>query len=611
MENKMKTRFQQFVRQLLAASVVSLLTFVSLSAEAQVNMSRRIDIVMDTTTGYPSIMPKVVLAADSMHTPLKIVCGMWDTIVYVDSLTSRHIDSITLNNYYPVRDTANLFYTVSIYGDVSFFSCQRELSLVKKCDFTGNDALRIIMCDSNLSCDGILLGNQPHLEALTFGHTNIGGIDVSRCPSLKLVGCHVTDFSSRAYDELMCQLPQWQPTDSAKFFVSDALMDTSFSSSNSQIALAKNWIFYDRRSGATTVQTNGTYVCQPSVRRIRLKVQPGNNISLNFAADTSDSPIRVVSGTTDRNFTADTVFTMRSIQVPADDTVMDFYGAVKVFQCYGNRNNVTALDLSQNPYLKKVECTGNAISDVVFGGLNFLETLILGSNNLTSIDLSHSPYLTSFDCQFNNISTLDLSHNSLLRSLSCDHNNISSLDISNNPQLKHIICNNNRIATLDISTATDLTTVRCYANGMSSRTLDEIMCAMPTATDGIFAPIGDVSDSNDVFYDANIRNILEKGWTVYDSNNTQVLSTNGTYVCGQGIETPEHSHMTITPNPANGSVAVGGLEADTEIQIIDLQGRTVKRQRATAGTAVIDIRDLDNGVYFVKTDYSCDKLIVR
>ena len=139
------------------------------------------------------------------------------------------------------------------------------------------------------------------------------------------------------------------------------------------------------------MQTNGTYVCQPSVRRIRLKVQPGNNISINFAADTSDSPIRVVSGTTDRNFTADTVFTMRSIQVPADDTVMDFYGAVKVFQCYGNRNNVTALDLSQNPYLKKVECTGNAISDVVFGGLNFLETLILGSNNLTSIDLSHLP----------------------------------------------------------------------------------------------------------------------------------------------------------------------------------------------------------------------------
>lgn len=137
------------------------------------------------------------------------------------------------------------------------------------------------------------------------------------------------------------------------------------------------------------------------------------------------------------------------------------------------------------------------------------------------------------------------------------------------------------------------------------------MCALPTATNGIFAPIGDVSDSNDAFYDANIRNILEKGWSVYDSNNTQVLSTNGTYVCGQGIETPEHSPLTITPNPAKGSVSVGGMESDTEIRIIDLQGRTLKRQRATAGTAVIDIRELESGVYFLKTDYSCDKLIVK
>ena len=603
----MKTRFQQIVKQLFAATVASLLTFASLSANAQVNMNRRIDI-------YSPAMPRIVLAADTMHTPVKIVCGTWDTILYLDSISSRHFDPNVAQHYHDIYDTTNLFDTIMIYGDVSFFSTRLHWNVCRKFDFTANDMLRVVMCDSNRYLDSVILGYQPRLEILTFNTTSLAGIDVSGCPSLKMVRSHETHFSAQAYNEFMCQLPQWQPTDSAKFFISDYNgynIDTSFSSSNSQIALSKNWTFYDRISGATTVQTNGTYVCPPPVRRIRLRVQSGNNISLNFAADTSDSPIRVVSGTTDRDYLADTVFTMRSIQVPADDTVMDIYGAVKVFQCYGNQNNVTALDLSQNPYLKKVECTGNALREVIFGGLNLLETLVLGSNNLTSIDLSHSPYLTLFDCQRNNISALDLSHNTALQSLSCDHNNLSSLDISNNPQLKHILCNNNHIATLDISAATSLTGLMCYANGMSARTLDEIMCAMPNATVGIFAPIGDVSDSNDVFYNANIRNILEKGWSVYDSNIVQMYSTNGTYVCGQGIETPEHSLLTITPNPAKGSVTVVGMEGDTEIRIIDLQGRTLISQRATAGTAVIDIRELESGIYFLKTDYSCDKLIVR
>ena len=610
----MKTRFQQSVRQLFVVMAVLSLTFASFSANAQVNMNRRIDIYMGLSMSIPGVAPLIIIAADTMQTPVKIVCGTWDTVVYLDSFSSRHLDPNIAMRYYTRYDSTNLFNIMSIYGDVSFFSSRREMNLINKLDFTGNDSMRIIMCDSSFVCDSILLGSQPRLETLTFGNTRLSGIDISGCPSLKLVGCHLTNFSTQAYDELMCQLPQWQPSDSAKFFISDYgawSIDSSFYLSNSQNALAKNWTFYDRISGPTTVQTTGTYVCPPPVRRIRLRVQSGNNISLNFAADTSDSPIHVVSGTTDRDFIADTVFTMRSIQVPADDTVMDIYGAVKVFQCYGNQNNVTALDLSQNPYLKKVECMGNAISEVTIGGLNLLETLILGSNNLTSIDLSHSPYLTMFDCQRNNISALDLSHNTALQSLSCDHNNLSSLDISNNPQLRHILCNNNHIATLDISAATSLTGLMCYANGMSARTLDEIMCDMPNATNGMFAPIGDVSDSNDVFYDANIRNILEKGWSVYDSNIVQMYSTNGTYVCGQGVEAPEHSRLTITPNPAKGSVTVGGVEGDTEIRIIDLQGRTLKRQRATTGTAVIDIRELESGIYFLKTEKTCDKLIVR
>lgn len=882
----MKTRFQQFVKQLFVVMAVLLLTLASLSAVAQVNMNRQIVIHTNTT----SALPRLVLAADTTNTPVKIVCGTWDTILYLDSISSRHFDPYIARCYYERFDSVNLFDTIMIYGDVSFFSTRLHWNVCRKFDFTANELLRVVMCDSNRYLDSVILGYQPRLEILTFGTTSLAGIDVSGCPSLKMVRSHETHFSAQAYDELMCQLPQWRPADSAKFFISDYNgynIDTSFSSSNSQIALSKNWTFYDRYSGPTTVQTTGTYLCPPPVRRIRLKVRsdsiinlnfvadsanspirvvsgttdttfrigtsiiwqnysvfaegsymdiygnlkefycpnnhnnvvsvdisqnpylkrlecgnnavsyinlggvnnleilyapwcsltsidlracprlrhfnirnnristldisrnpmletfscqnnrltsldvshnplltgmdcsnnqiptldistnlgiriircygnpisasvlddmictlpngsggflsyyimsindrndsndatyaanvrnaydkgwsvcdtfyfpvntsngtflcpptttrkirvkvlPDNDISINFAADTSNTPIRVLCGSLDTVFIADTVFTMRSIRVHADAVTMDIYGDVKSFYCSGNQNKVWSLDVSQNPYLKKLNCSYNAISpSIPFAENIMIEELDMSHNNITAQSLRRCPNLTYFNCSYNNISSINILSAPVLETFYCDNNSIAALDISNNPLLSDFDCSNNRLSSLDFSANTVIEHVRCYGNSLSARALDEMMCSLPTVSSGILVPMGDVTDSNDAFYDANVRNAIAKHWSVFDSNNYQVHSTNGTYVCGQGIETAENSRLTITPNPAKGSVTVGGMEGFTEVRIIDLQGRTVKRQRATAGNAVIDIRELESGIYFLKTEYSCDKLIVK
>ena len=137
----MKTKFQQSVKQLFVVMAVLLLTLASLSAVAQVNMNRRIDI-------YSPAMPRIVLAADTMHTPVKIVCGTWDTILYLDSISSRHFDPNNALGYYEY-DTTNRFDTIRIYGDVAFFSTRLHWNVCRKFDFTANDMLRVVMCDSN------------------------------------------------------------------------------------------------------------------------------------------------------------------------------------------------------------------------------------------------------------------------------------------------------------------------------------------------------------------------------------------------------------------------------------------------------------------------------
>ena len=601
--------------KILFAAIVMTMAF---SAEAQVNMSRKIEIVLDTSylpTGVtPDILPRFILAADSLNTPVKIVCGSWDSIVYVDVFSNRFLDSLSFGYFY-ARDTSNHFYTVSIYGDVTFFSSRGEMALVRKYDFSDNDALRVIMCDSNYLCDSILLGYKPRLEALTFGYTNLGGIDIGGCPMLKMVGCHQTNFGTSAYEDLLCQLPACQPADSAKFFVSDLVIDTSFLSATSQNALSKNWTFYDRRNGVTTVQTTGTNICPSQIRRIRLKVMSGVNITLSLSADSNRSPIRIVSGNTDTTIIVDTNI-LWNVHVFADAIYMDVYGNVKTFSCSDNYVNIVGLDISQNPYLKRVDCYYTSISSIVFARINMLEMLYAKRCNLSTLDISSCQNLHRLDFRDNNISSIDLSNNPLLETLNCKGNHLTSLDISNNPMLYGLDCSMNRIPSLDISSNPDIKIIRCYGNGMSHYELDDLMCALPSNSSNdwlshYLMAVCNKRDSSDAIYSTNVRNATTKHWSVFDSNYYSVYYTNGTFNCAQGVEIPEYNHLTITPNPAKGSVMVGGLEGETEIQIIDLQGKILKRQSATSGTVVIDIRELGSGIYFLKTDYSCDKLIVR
>ena len=85
------------------------------------------------------------------------------------------------------------------------------------------------------------------------------------------------------------------------------------------------------------------------------------------------------------------------------------------------------VDVSLCPKLETLELTDVAV--IVDGVAQS------GSSSLSSLDVSNNPLLTTLKCSGNQLTSLNLSNNPLLSTLDCTANHISVLDISNQPIL--------------------------------------------------------------------------------------------------------------------------------------------------------------------------------
>ena len=79
-----------------------------------------------------------------------------------------------------------------------------------------------------------------------------------------------------------------------------------------------------------------------------------------------------------------------------------------------------------------------------------LTDLLCGGNNLTELDVSENPELKRLICYNNSLTSLNLSKNTKLGSLNCDNNKLTVLDIRENKSLWWLRCNNNCLTSLDL-----------------------------------------------------------------------------------------------------------------------------------------------------------------
>lgn len=140
--------------------------------------------------------------------------------------------------------------------------------------------------------------------------------------------------------------------------------------------------------------------------------------------------------------------------------------ALQYLSC--GQNQLTSLDVSNNTSLERLECYANQLTSLDVSNNRELKNLICYNNTLTSLDISNNSKLDNLNCQLTQLTSLDVSHNPVLATLDCSVNFLTSLDVSHNSLLTSLVCYNNQLSSLDVFSNSALTKLYCYQNLMSA-----------------------------------------------------------------------------------------------------------------------------------------------
>lgn len=91
------------------------------------------------------------------------------------------------------------------------------------------------------------------------------------------------------------------------------------------------------------------------------------------------------------------------------------------------------------PNLTRLNCIGNALTQLPLDQMPKLTSLLCNENQLTQLDLSQLPMLRVLHCHDNRLTELDVSQNPELYELACGDNPFTSLDVTHNPQLVYLL----------------------------------------------------------------------------------------------------------------------------------------------------------------------------
>ena len=76
------------------------------------------------------------------------------------------------------------------------------------------------------------------------------------------------------------------------------------------------------------------------------------------------------------------------------------------------------------------------------------------------------------------------------------------------------------------------------------------------------------------------------------------------------VNNPTTGSLNIYPNPTSGNIIIE-LDSPTTIEVVDIQGRTIIHEQFETGTSLLDLKGIENGVYFVKGNGVTEKIVVE
>ena len=656
----MKSVFQKIFIALLV-----ILWGVSSVQAQSVNMSRYI-----TMTVKKGKVIQLDFHGDEENTLVRIVSGTIDTTI--------NVKSVALPKGF--KTDAD---TMTVYGNIFDFSCAFNYGNVYGLNTDHNTQLKFLAFDND-SLTTIDVSKNTQLVELGCSQNYLTSLDVSHNTKLTFLNCfgnkltsldinHNKElnklyyfnnpFTTATLDDIYCSLPDRKGKtpgiirpysgDSSKN--KDIVLAT-----NGSNATSKNWKIQDHASWKEMTGFTGTHQCGGGSgvnmeRYITFTVRKGAKIEIDFAADEENTPVKIVSGTTDQTITVG-VDWVGSMDYVAGDATMTVYGNVRRVDCNENKGNITALDASHNVPLAYINCDNNSISSLnvskntqlsaLYCSDNSLATLDVSNNGqleylncynnkLTQLDLKNNTKLTFLNCGRNTLASLDLSKNTqlsilycndnkltslsidrniLLKSFGCNNNLLSSLDVSKNTQLDILYCYTNRLTKLDVSKNTQLKRLYCHTNNFTTAALDDIYCSLPDRkgqTEGQIQPLFNASsaDKSKVLA-TNGNNAIAKGWKIqYFEKNTDITGFTGTHQCGGGTgidEAKDLPSLAIYPNPVKDVLNIATDKPVHSIRIYNVYGTEVAH---AADTNSINVSHLPAGVYMVRADGKVARII--
>ena len=656
----MKSVFQKILIAILA-----ILWGVSSVQAQSVNMSRYI-----TMTVKKGKVIQLDFHGDEENTLVRIVSGTIDTTINVKSVAlpkGFKTDADTMTVYGNIFDFSCAFNYGNVYGLNTDHNTQLKFLAFN------NDSLTTIDVSKNTQL--VELGcSQNYLTSLDVSHNTkltflncfgnkLTSLDINHNKELNKLYYFNNPFTTATLDDIYCSLPDRKGKtpgiirpysgDSSKN--KDIVLAT-----NGSNATSKNWKIQDHASWKEMTGFTGTHQCGGGSgvnmeRYITFTVRKGAKIEIDFAADEENTPVKIVSGTTDQTITVG-VDWVGSMDYVAGDGTMTVYGNVRRVDCNENKGNITALDASHNVPLAYINCDNNSISSLnvskntqlsaLYCSDNSLATLDVSNNGqleylncynnkLTQLDLKNNTKLTFLNCGKNTLSSLDLSkntqlsilycndnkltslgidHNTLLKSFGCNNNLLSALDVSKNTQLDILYCYTNRLTKLDVSKNTKLKRLYCHTNNFTTASLDDIYCSLPDRkgqTEGQIQPLFNASsaDKSKVLA-TNGNNAIAKGWKIqYFEKNTDITGFTGTHQCGGGTgidEAKDLPSLAIYPNPVKDVLNIATDKPVHSIRIYNVYGTEVAQ---ATDTNSIDVSHLPAGVYMVRADGKVARII--
>ncbi len=427
-----------------------------------------------------------------------------------NQLTSLNISDNTALIMLVCGDNPLTALDVSKNTELYYLSCYDNQ--LRALDVNNNTALNILQCDSNqlssldvsnntaltqLWCNDNLLttldvNNNPALTQLYCLNNQLSSLDVSNNTALTDLGCNdnlltTLDVNNNpALTQLYCPNNQLSSLDVSNntaltdlWCSGNQLSSLDVSNNTALISLAcennpgDGTVFpvtawFDNNTVPSEYFTTGSWDYDGATITIdyRKAGTPPSGITADFdplfaqvlqergyIADANNITLEEVKGITELDVTSGKLTSLRGIE---------YFESLTSLNC--GDNQLTALDVSNNPALTDLWCYTNQLTALDISKNTALSRLNCGSNQLTSLDVSKNIALTGLACSDNPLTALDVSSNTELKTLNCVDNRLTSLDISKNTAVIYLDCHSNRLTSLDVSNNTALIYLACEHN---------------------------------------------------------------------------------------------------------------------------------------------------